>query len=64
MARSTYVYIVRDPDGRILGAFTVKHELRSWLTRQEDRIWYMITRHQDANPDAGGTLMTTGEIPA
>jgi hypothetical protein len=32
MARSNYVYIVRDGiTGDLVAAFTVKHELRSWL---------------------------------
>ena len=33
MARSTYVYLVMW-SGVPFGAFTVKHELRSWLGRQ------------------------------
>lgn len=31
MARSTYVYLITGRHADILGAFTVKHEAKSWL---------------------------------
>ncbi|MER7280385.1 hypothetical protein ABT369_38710 [Dactylosporangium sp. NPDC000244] len=35
MSRSNYVYIVQHPTTQIpLAAFTVKHELMSWITRR------------------------------
>lgn len=41
MARSTYVYVVVDTDGNIVSAFTVKHEMQSWLNRHkgDHRVW-------------------------
>lgn len=33
MARSTNVYVVRNLDRYLLAAFTVKHELATWLYR-------------------------------
>lgn len=47
MARSTYIYIARDPDLRILYAGTVKHELATWLERNPGM--YVITRHPDGH---------------
>lgn len=47
MARSTYIYIVRDPDFRILYAGTVKHELVRWLVDHPGL--YVITRHPDGH---------------
>lgn len=34
MARADYVWIVRDSLGDLLAAFTVKHELVTWLRRR------------------------------
>lgn len=45
MARSTYIYIVEEhwDDGhRIVAAFTVKHELVTWLTRNTGRDFRVI----------------------
>lgn len=45
MARSTRIYMVIDQVGTPVAGFTVKHELRSWLTRQANggrgryRVW-------------------------
>lgn len=36
MARSSYVYVIRDRRiGELLAVFTVKYELASWLTRNK-----------------------------
>lgn len=56
MSRSTYVYIVRDLSGRPTGAFTVKHELATWLERNGHRHpqdfagLIEVTRHRDGDP--------------
>lgn len=34
MARAEYIWLVRDPDGDPIAAFTVKHELVGWLKRR------------------------------
>lgn len=55
MARSTYVYVVEStPDGGYywhpIAAFTVKHELITWLRRREsehDKL--MLTRFPDGD---------------
>lgn len=49
MARSTNVYVVQDPSGAVVTAFTVKHELASWLARRGQQ--FLVTRVRDA--DAG-----------
>jgi hypothetical protein len=53
MARSTYVYIVTDPDKTVLAPFTVKHEAQTWLRRREttdnDLVWLTVGRHQDGS---------------
>lgn len=37
MARSSYIYIVENPEaGAVLAVFTVKHECVSWLKKQRD----------------------------
>jgi hypothetical protein len=42
MARSTYIYLVTK-DGSPVAAFTVKHELATWLSRnQGDYVLYRI----------------------
>jgi hypothetical protein len=37
MARSSYIYIVQNGDGLVLAAFTVKHELSTWLDQNGGR---------------------------
>lgn len=48
MARSSYIYTVQDSDGSVVAAFTVKHELVTWKSQNEDP--FVITRVRD-----GGT---------
>lgn len=66
MARSEYIYIVRDPDGRIVVAFTVKHNLASWLRHRDDRAWLIITRHRDSHDydSYPGVVMSHADILA
>ncbi len=50
MARSAYVYVVANGTGHLLAAFTVKHELLSWLARPEheqDRDVWVVVRVRD-----------------
>jgi hypothetical protein len=50
MARSAYIWVVFDEMTEdVVAAFTVKHELVTWLTRVEPPIrrWYAITRMRD-----------------
>lgn len=44
MARSSYVYVVMDHDTPVAG-FTVKHELKTWLERQDED--YTVFRLSD-----------------
>jgi hypothetical protein len=37
VARSSYIYVVQDSTGKVLAAFTVKHELASWLDEEDGR---------------------------
>ena len=52
MARASYIWIVTyaypDPDV-ILGAFTVKHELVTWLEKQDDPTRFLILHVADGN---------------
>lgn len=36
MPRSTYIYVVIDQEGSVAAAFTVKHELVTWIGRHPD----------------------------
>lgn len=47
MTRSTNVYVVQNASGAIVSAFTVKHELASWLARNGSL--YLVTRVRDAD---------------
>lgn len=51
MARSSYVWVVQSPSGEVVNAFTVKHELASWLEGRESQ--YLVTRVRDGalNPE-------------
>jgi hypothetical protein len=57
MARSTYIYLVRDNRSysTVIGAFTVKHECQSFLKRYEDISQLWIQRYND-----GGTSCPVG----
>jgi hypothetical protein len=56
MARSQYIYVVQREDGGLVAAFTVKHELLSWLTSEpspwledgDDDEKIYVTRMRDA----------------
>lgn len=53
MARSTVIYLVRDPALMIVAAFTVKHECMSWCERMfgldvdglHKPIWFLPDKH-------------------
>ena len=47
MARSSYIYIVTDAEKNILAAFTVKHELQTWIARQPSVEGYGFWRVHD-----------------
>lgn len=68
MARSTYIYIARDPDGRIMYAGTVKWELVGYLKSPaldaNDRLYYTVTRHNDGYENPGGTLIPMADLLA
>jgi hypothetical protein len=53
MARSTYIYAVVQAvvdDHGVMAAFTVKHELVSWLRRQNDTSGVYVLRMRDGYP--------------
>ena len=49
MARSSYIYILMDPDDHdeIVAAFTVKHEMVSWANKRTDIDNYTMLRLRD-----------------
>lgn len=47
MARSNYIWAVQDGTGAVVAAFSVKHELQSWLD-QQDRL-LLVTRVRDGS---------------
>ncbi|HVV11629.1 hypothetical protein [Amycolatopsis sp.] len=48
MARSTYIYIAWNwLKGEMSAAFTVKHELATWLRRQDDPHHFDVIRVRD-----------------
>lgn len=64
MARSTHVYVVDVPNGPLVAAFTVKHELISWLRRhRSDVLWcvYRVTRLGD-NSEAVPVVLPIDEL--
>ena len=49
MARSAYVYLVQAPETlQALAAFTVKHELKSWLDGTDRKV--VVMRMRDGGP--------------
>lgn len=59
MARSHAVWVVatgNDQGGRPVAAFTVKHELASWLEMQtpESRVWLHVWRCENPAPRYNG----------
>ena len=55
MARSSYIYLLYTTDIQykyirlLVGAFTVLHELKTYVERHPDH--YRAYRHKDGNPD-------------
>lgn len=49
MARAYNIHIVQDPEecNEVVAAFTVKHELESWLAKQPDDKPYFVTKVRD-----------------
>lgn len=65
MARSDYVYIVEywNMSGRIiLAAFTVKHELATWLYRRKYKNGLRVTRVPDGSTAGDGAKITEMDI--
>lgn len=54
MARATYIWTAHDDDGELVGTWTVKHELVSWLRRGDlPGVIAGIRRYADGQPGAG-----------
>jgi UTP-glucose-1-phosphate uridylyltransferase len=53
MSRSDYIYVVQDEDNAVIAAFTVKHELESWLKhhRRADMVLRVRARDQQIAVD-------------
>lgn len=52
MSRSSYVYVVTwAPSGGLIAAFTVKHELKTWLDKRSAVSRLAITRLRDGSFD-------------
>lgn len=63
MARSEYIYVLMTETGTAPLAWTVKHELRTWLTSLAAvpagwRLW----RVRDGDPAAAMTTMTIRDV--
>jgi hypothetical protein len=55
MARSSYIYILHHSKGdRVMGTFTVKHEMVSYAHRFPAGALYCL-RHRDGHPMVGAT---------
>lgn len=62
MARSTYIYLVNDGWG-VVAAFTVKHELITWL-RTNPSPEHHVKRMSDGAHTAGYTTLDITELLA
>lgn len=51
MARSLYVWFVQNTEGDVVAAFTVKHELGSWLDK--NGVNFLVSRIRDGRADPG-----------
>jgi hypothetical protein len=65
MARSAYIYVVTDgPVGPPVAAFTVKHELLTWIERQPPaRPQYLNFWRLPDNPAVAERLGMTPNLP-
>lgn len=63
MARSEYIYLV-SWSGVPFGAFTVKHELRTWLERQDKPGDYVLYRLRDGDPGGQAAEMSVFDVMA
>lgn len=51
MSRSTYVYVAQTHGLVVIGTWTVKHELASWIEQGDRRARVtLLTRHRDGQP--------------
>jgi hypothetical protein len=50
MARSSSIWLVYDPSGKVAAAFTVKHEMLSWIRSQPDPITTWTVHRMPDNP--------------
>ncbi len=54
MARSAYIYLVRiKATGTLIGAFTVKHEARTWTDRWRGGVYLLDDLQLSRMPDGG-----------
>jgi hypothetical protein len=51
MSRSLYIWLVQDTEGDVVAAFTVKHELGSWLDKNGTN--FLVSRIRDGRADPG-----------
>lgn len=62
MARSAYIYVLRGANGLIVGTFTVLHELRSYVERNNG-YHYTAHRFRDGHPEFPPTPVELDEPP-
>jgi hypothetical protein len=61
MSRAYSVWVVKDTgNGTISGAFTVKHELKTWLKKNQQPVF--IYRCRDGHPETESPLLYRSEI--
>lgn len=65
MARSGYIYVVTDARRELLATFTVKHELLTWIGRQDSVLGYHFWRLADnpVDPALAERLRMTPNLP-
>lgn len=51
MARAMHIWLVQDTQGDVVAAFTVKHELGSWLDKHG--VNFLVSRIQDGRHNPG-----------
>jgi len=61
MARSHAIYVCQDEYDHVLAAFTVKHEMRTWATRNRRDLTnagkrLRVLRYRDGAPQPGRSL--------
>lgn len=66
MARATSLWVVQDVDGNITHAFSVKHELQSFLAQLHSdlvKVTYLPDGNKLTYTSEGGYVFNNGKVP-